>query len=126
MSDDISMKTLSAAEDYYTDLMASLEGTRCTLAPALQFAMQIAPTYLGMASLYVKEIRSSSNALIYIRFILVPKKTNKTDEKFLGNMTVQSFSSLEETLETALSEYRRKNFKKVSRRQRHMEVAHGD
>ena len=61
MSDDISMKTLSAAGDYYTDLMASLEGTRCTLAPALQFAMQIAPTYLGMASLYVKEIRSSSN-----------------------------------------------------------------
>lgn len=126
MSDDISMKTLSAAEEYYTDLMASLEGTRCTIAPALQFAMQIAPTYLGMASLYVKEIRSSSNALIYIRFILVPKKTNRADGKFLGDMTVQSFSSLEETLETALSEYRRKNFKKVSRRQRHMEVAHGD
>lgn len=118
---NISMTTLSAAEDYYVALISSVEASRSSVSPMLQFSNQISNEYQGNSYLFVKENRiPGTDNVTSVKFALLSHVDDKRAGRCLGELDPAGFKELEDVLDQALSDYRRDHFKKISRSQRHM------
>lgn len=111
----MSYETIQAAVDYYIGYLENVSA-KLAVPPKLEvlsYSDSNMPT--GDCWLRVAERTSfKTNNVFAIRYSI-----SNVAEGTLGPITLAEFETLSDELETALSEYRRKNFKRISRQQRH-------
>lgn len=108
--------TIQNAIDYYTGHLAELGNTsivppRLTIAPPNNIDTN-GDLWLGVSE---QKIHNTDKVLA-ICFHLSSKAVNS-----LGPISFEEYSTLEQELEVALTEYRRIAFKRISRQQRHID-----
>lgn len=108
--------TVQEAIDYYIDILRN-PGEFAIVSPRIEF---IIPDRLNRNQtiwLHIKQRKNLHNDSIFsVQFIVTNKEMNS-----VGEITLQEFSELEDDLDVAVGEFRRKYFKKISRQQRHLE-----
>lgn len=110
----MSYATIQTAIDYYIGYIDKV--SKSSIAPpkleVLSYEKDKAPTNCWLRVAERKNFKT--NNVFAIRYSLSSKP-----EDTLGPITFEEYTTLNEELDTALVEYRRVNFKKISRQQRH-------
>lgn len=108
--------TIQAAIDYYIDILKN-PGEAAIVSPRIEL---MNPKWLDTNKsiwLQIKPRRNlHNNSIFAVQFVITNKQVGS-----IGEITLDEFSELEDDLDTAVGEFRRKQFKKISRQQRHLE-----
>ena len=110
----MSYETIQAATDFYIDFISEISA-KMPVPPKLEVFHYNENELQGDLWLHVIERKNpKTNNVFAIRYFI---SNNAKDA--LGLVSFEEYSTLPDELDLALSEYRRKNFKRISRQQRH-------
>lgn len=110
----MSENPITLAVDHYIDILEKASA-KSAIPPVLLFARGQFPANAEVA-LYASEDYAQGK-LIRIKFFCTMKEVPSA--RCFGKLRFQDYLGLEEEIDTAVGEYRRKAFKKISRKQRH-------
>lgn len=117
----ISDNTCLKIEEYFLDLVDRSMHTS-SVTPSFQ-VKEVEDTVKDdcLIYVYVNEHKNKNNIVYGLTIMGSMKYRKEPYLKYMGKILIKDYLDLESTLDTSLSEYRIKNFKKISHKQRHLE-----
>lgn len=107
--------TVDAACDYYLNVLANVNKFAATPPKLIVLNSN---NCIATKKYWLKVTERLNNKGDSVYAVIYALTTSPDDT--LGEITFEEFSSLAEEIDMAVSEYRRKNFKRISRQQRHI------
>lgn len=111
----MSYNTIDAACEYYLNVLANLNKFAVT-PPRIMILDYNKNSGNHKLWLRVTERPNTKGEGVYAVVYGITLNPNNS----LGEITLEEYSSLADEIDMAVSEYRRKNFKRISRQQRHL------
>lgn len=117
----VSDNTYLKLEKYFLGL---IDNAMCTGTLAPSFVIK--PLEVNVKDdcliyVYAVETKTKKNRIANVTIFGSMRFKSEANLNYMGKILIRDYLELEGSLDTALSEYRIKNFKKISHRQRHME-----
>ncbi len=111
----MSNNTIDAASDYYLNVLTNLN--KFAITPPKLIILDYNKNK-DAKTFWLKVTERMNNKGEGIYAVVFGLTTNPKNT--LGEITLEEFATLADEIDLAVSEYRRKNFKRISRQQRHM------
>lgn len=102
------------AVDFYLDILKDIDKTAIA-SPRIEITKYNWERPIGTFWLHaITRKNFNNNSVFAVKFTLT-----RREEGSLGQITLEEYATLEDELETAIGSFRRENFKKISKKQRH-------